>query len=161
MADADAWFNYFLSVTPLSSAIGAERGLGRVQAQAEILIGEVGVNIRRLMPGGIPSGADVHASLVFAQADGRDQVHEWTGVGVRHVGADGGGVVGGVLFVGARKTARPASSPDRASLAVDWNSIFTSASGRCSGLMVPSARGMPWSNSIMSCWIMPSHFGSG
>jgi hypothetical protein len=28
-------------------------------------------------------------------------------------------------------------------------------------LIVPSARGMPWSNIIMSCWIMPSHFGSG
>jgi hypothetical protein len=26
----------------------------------------------------------------------------------------------------------------------DWNSMFTSASGRCSGLSVPSARGMPW-----------------
>ncbi len=39
--------------------------------------------------------------------------------------------------------------------------MFTSASGRCSGLTVPSARGMPWSNIIMSCWIMPSHFGSG
>jgi hypothetical protein len=25
----------------------------------------------------------------------------------------------------------------------DWNSMFTSASGRCSGLSVPSARGMP------------------
>ena len=39
--------------------------------------------------------------------------------------------------------------------------MFTSASGRCSLLIVPSARGMPWSNIIMSCWIMPSHFGSG
>ena len=39
--------------------------------------------------------------------------------------------------------------------------MFTSASGRCSGLTVPSARGMPWSNIIMSCWIMPSHLGSG
>ena len=27
--------------------------------------------------------------------------------------------------------------------------------------MVPSLCGMPWSNIIMSCWIMPSHFGSG
>src|ERR1035437_4337645 len=39
--------------------------------------------------------------------------------------------------------------------------MFTSASGRWSGLMVPSGLGMPWSKSIMSCWIMPSHFGSG
>ena len=27
--------------------------------------------------------------------------------------------------------------------------------------MLPSAFGMPWSNIIMSCWIMPSHLGSG
>ena len=39
--------------------------------------------------------------------------------------------------------------------------MFTSASGRCSFETVPSARGMPWSNSIMSCWIMPSQRGSG
>ena len=42
-----------------------------------------------------------------------------------------------------------------------WNSMFTSASGRCFLLTVPSARGIPWSNSIMSCWIMLNHFGSG
>ena len=35
------------------------------------------------------------------------------------------------------------------------------ASRRCSGSTRPSGPGMPWSNSIMSCWIMPSHFGSG
>src|ERR1051325_135502 len=39
--------------------------------------------------------------------------------------------------------------------------MLTSASRRCSGLTLPSGPGMPWSNIIMSCWIMPSHFGSG
>src|SRR5439155_205719 len=47
-----------------------------------------------------------------------------------------------------------------ANFALAWNSMFTSASGRCSGASVLSARGMPWSKSIMSCWIMPSHLGS-
>ena len=47
-----------------------------------------------------------------------------------------------------------------ANFALDWNSMLISASGRCSLLMLPSGRGAPWSNSIMSCWIMPSHFGS-
>ena len=51
--------------------------------------------------------------------------------------------------------------PSSARRAVDWNSMLTSASGRCSGFQVPSARGMPWSHSIMSCWTMASHFGSG
>src|SRR5205823_3821087 len=44
-----------------------------------------------------------------------------------------------------------------ANSALDWNSMFTSASGRCSAASDPSARGMPWSNSNMSCWIIPSH----
>ena len=39
--------------------------------------------------------------------------------------------------------------------------MLTSASARCSLRIVPSGSGMPWSNIIMSCWIMPSHFGSG
>ena len=44
---------------------------------------------------------------------------------------------------------------------LDWNSMFTSASGRCSLRIVPSGSGMPWSHIIMSCWIIPSHLGSG
>ena len=35
--------------------------------------------------------------------------------------------------------------------AVDCHSMLKSASGRWSGLNVPSARGMPWSHIIMSC----------
>ena len=41
-----------------------------------------------------------------------------------------------------------------------WNSMLTSASGRCQGLILPSGPGMPWSHIIMSCCTMPSQRGS-
>src|SRR5688572_17224359 len=55
---------------------GAERRLRGVQAEQEILVAEVRIDIGRLMPMRIPAAADMHAALVLAQRDGGCHIHE-------------------------------------------------------------------------------------
>src|SRR5262252_10850365 len=77
-----------------------QRRLGGVEAEAEILVVVGGVDIGRLVPLWIPAAADLHAALVFAQADRRDQILERNRIGVGHVRADLGRIVAGVLLIG-------------------------------------------------------------
>jgi hypothetical protein len=79
---------------------GGERRLGRVQAEAEILVRVGGEYVGRLVPLRIPAVADLDAALVLANADRGDDIHEWTRIGVGHVRADSGRIVGRILFVG-------------------------------------------------------------
>src|SRR6185436_14881943 len=51
-----------------------ERCLRRVQPQTEILVGVRRKDVGRLVPLRVPAVADLRAALVFAQADGRDDV---------------------------------------------------------------------------------------
>src|SRR5580765_7273888 len=74
--------------------------LGRVQAEAEVLVAEGREHVGRLVPVRIPAAADLRTALVLAQADRRHEVHERGRVGVGHVRADCGRIVGGVLLVG-------------------------------------------------------------
>ena len=63
----------------------AERRLRGVEAEAEILVAERRVHVRRLVPVRVPPGANLATALVLAEADGRDEVLERRAVRVRHV----------------------------------------------------------------------------
>src|SRR6266699_4216681 len=81
-------------------------GLGRVQAEPEVLVVVGGVQVGRLMPVRIPARPDLGPALVFAQTDRRHEILEWRRVGVGHVWADGCRIVGRVLLVGCLKRPR-------------------------------------------------------
>jgi hypothetical protein len=55
---------------------------------------------------GIPSGANLHSSLVFAKSDRRNEIHERRGVGIAHVVADGCGIIGCIFLVGVPEKER-------------------------------------------------------
>src|SRR5688572_2377468 len=84
----------------------AERRLDGVEAEAEVLVREGRVEVGRLVPVRVPAGAGVHATLVLAQADRGNEVHERRGIGVGHMRADGGRIVGRVLLVGSAEEER-------------------------------------------------------
>ena len=100
MACADLGYRGPDECRPSQLGYRGQRRLRGVQAQPEIVVAVRPEEVGRLVPVGVPAGADVHAALVLAQADRRREVHERGRVGVGHVGADGRGVVGGVRVVG-------------------------------------------------------------
>ena len=122
-----------------------EGGAGKLRDRAAVVCAafspsrkSLSVNVAKTSVGWchvrVPAAPDLHAALVLAQADRRDEVHERRRVGVGHVRADRRRIVGRVLLVRRVEDATPASSPRRRNFEVDWNSMLTSASGRCSGL---------------------------
>src|SRR5437588_9539833 len=84
----------------------SQGGLGRIEAEPEVLVAVGGVQVGRLMPVRIPARPDLGAALVFAQTDRRHDILERRRVGVGHVWADGCRIIARVLLVGRLKRPR-------------------------------------------------------
>ena len=134
---------YFFSVAPVSRRDRAQRRLRGVEAEPEILVVVGGEHVGRLVPLRIPAAADLHAALVFAQADRGDDVHERTRIRVGHVRPDRRRIVGRVLLVRRLEDPRQLlrfGGHLRVRLELDVDVGFGRAAPGC---IVPSARGMP------------------
>ena len=122
----------YVSVRAGQRADRAERRLRRVEAEPEILVGVSREHVGRLMPLRIPAAADLRAALVLAQADRRRRDPETVPSRCWSCAADRRRIVGRVLLVGRVEHPGELLRLRRPSSTSTWNSMLTSASGRCS-----------------------------
>src|SRR5262245_18836564 len=97
------WLGLFLHFRTCQLSNSRESCLRRIQTQPKIFVGECREHVDWLMPCGAPSPLRMHPAFVFAKADRGYEIHEWSGICIRHVRTDSGWIIGRILFVGVAK----------------------------------------------------------